>query len=237
MISAGHHSMMDVDGAPTPPAPAYDSLVEYIQGDGNAFIQFPDVLGLVGKLCQLNTLPEFAVTIGIYGFQRESTGSSNGTGFAMSSSRARFIISRSPTASQHGVIVWAGNTVLSKSTYPNPLSVGFSVVGSGRDAVAYNIVDGNVTATTATLSYAQYLAEPRLFSSGNTNENGWTSSSLVGKELQVSYLKIENAIGLVLDAVPCRIGTVGYMYDKISKKRFGNAANSGALLFGNDIIG
>ena len=49
-------------------------------------------------------------------------------------------------------------------------------------------------------------------------------------------LKIyDEAVGdLIRDLIPVRVGSVGYMYDKISGQLFGNAADSGAFIIGPD---
>ena len=38
----------------------------------------------------------------------------------------------------------------------------------------------------------------------------------------------------VIDLIPVRVGSVGYMYDRVSGKLFGNAADSGAFIIGPD---
>ena len=35
--------------------------------------------------------------------------------------------------------------------------------------------------------------------------------------------------------IPVRKGNVGYLFDKLSGKLYGNASSSGALLYGNDV--
>lgn len=39
---------------------------------------------------------------------------------------------------------------------------------------------------------------------------------------------------LLFDLVPVRNNGVGYLYDKISGQKFGNASGSGAFTYGND---
>lgn len=48
------------------------------------------------------------------------------------------------------------------------------------------------------------------------------------------YLKLWNDGVLVRDMIPVRVGTVGYMYDKVTKALFGNAG-TGDFVLGNDI--
>lgn len=50
----------------------------------------------------------------------------------------------------------------------------------------------------------------------------------------ISACKIWDNGTLVRDYIPVRKGTVGYLYDRVSGKLFGNAG-SGAFLYGNDV--
>lgn len=48
------------------------------------------------------------------------------------------------------------------------------------------------------------------------------------------FVKISQGNSIVADLIPVRVGDVGYMYDKISKKLFGNVG-SGSFIIGNDL--
>ena len=49
------------------------------------------------------------------------------------------------------------------------------------------------------------------------------------------YLIIEDSAGnIICDLIPVRVGTVGYLYDRVSGKIFGNAG-TGAFSYGNDL--
>lgn len=48
-------------------------------------------------------------------------------------------------------------------------------------------------------------------------------------KLRIMWFKVENKI----DLIPVRVGTVGYMYDKVSKQLFGNAG-TGSFILGPD---
>lgn len=52
--------------------------------------------------------------------------------------------------------------------------------------------------------------------------------------LRVYYIKMIKDGILVCDMIPVRVGTVGYMYDKISKQLFGNSG-SGSFTPGSDV--
>lgn len=51
---------------------------------------------------------------------------------------------------------------------------------------------------------------------------------------RIRHVKIVRNNIPVLDLVPVRVGTVGYMYDKVSRKLFANAG-AGGFILGNDI--
>lgn len=61
----------------------------------------------------------------------------------------------------------------------------------------------------------------------NGNIEGWTTGVV-----RISSVKIDD--GLTFDAIPVRVGNVGYMYDKVSGKLFGNAG-TGDFILGPDI--
>lgn len=49
------------------------------------------------------------------------------------------------------------------------------------------------------------------------------------------YLKVFDGNSLICDFIPVRVGEVGCLYDKVSKRLYFNAG-SGAFTFGNDVI-
>ena len=55
-----------------------------------------------------------------------------------------------------------------------------------------------------------------------------------GVNAKIYYCKIWNGGNLVFDAIPVRVGLVGYMYDKVSGQLFGNSG-TGSFTLGNDI--
>lgn len=59
---------------------------------------------------------------------------------------------------------------------------------------------------------------------------GGQSSGFIG---EIYSAKIWNNDELVRDFIPVRVGTTGYMYDKVSKQLFGNAG-TGSFILGND---
>ena len=65
--------------------------------------------------------------------------------------------------------------------------------------------------------------------------SSWGSGTHYGiPNLRFNTGKITNGATLVRDYIPVRVGQVGYLFDKISKKLFGNANDSGAFILGPD---
>ena len=67
----------------------------------------------------------------------------------------------------------------------------------------------------------------------SVNNNGEVGNSC--RNLKIFDCKIYNDSTLVRDFVPVRVGNVGYMYDKVSGKLFGNAG-TGDFILGPDKI-
>ena len=62
----------------------------------------------------------------------------------------------------------------------------------------------------------------------------WNSSSVTPAVGRIHKLVIKLNGNLLVDFIPVRIGNVGYMYDRVSKQLFGNAG-TGKFILGNDI--
>lgn len=82
----------------------------------------------------------------------------------------------------------------------------------------------------------------RVTVNGVTKTNRAASSSLNTAKMRIMnadfkgrcyYFKLRDGNTLLLDCIPVRIGNVGYMYDKVSGKLFGNAG-TGNLILGHD---
>lgn len=65
----------------------------------------------------------------------------------------------------------------------------------------------------------------------NRIEGRVDQETFVGK---IYSARVWNGDGLLRDLIPVRVGNVGYMYDRVSKTRFGNDG-TGSFGFGNDV--
>lgn len=85
------------------------------------------------------------------------------------------------------------------------------------------ITSGTAQNNTFNSGYSMYLFGANI--GGNVSRASLTS---------IYYCKITDGSTLVRDYIPVRVGTIGYMYDKVSKTLFGNA-DIGDFILGNDI--
>jgi len=92
--------------------------------------------------------------------------------------------------------------------------------------------DGNYTITTSTVNSGTYSGSMAV-SSGNISIFNYQNASNGGE--RIYSLKICYNTTTTLDMIPVRIGQVGYLYDKVSKKLYGNSG-SGNFVLGPDIV-
>ncbi len=88
-----------------------------------------------------------------------------------------------------------------------------------------DVASGQIIPTTPALSAQTFSANLNIFVFG-MNHGGGISDRPAG--CKCYYLKILDGGTLVRDFVPVRVGTVGYLFDRVSGQLFGNAAASGA---------
>lgn len=128
--------------------------------------------------------------------------------------------------SQNGFLMTWGSTY---ADYTNKILNTWLTLSSknGEQKVARSS-DGYVyktTTTTATFT-CQYSAY--LFAGRYNGEVNYTGPCRIAKAV------IKNGDTVVFDAIPVRVGQVGYMYDKVSGQLFGNAG-TGSFTLGNDV--
>ena len=83
------------------------------------------------------------------------------------------------------------------------------------------------TTTSFTVAVFDCQCNYHLFSRNSLNMNAQSKASYF------KYFKMSRNGVLVRDFIPVRVGSVGYMYDKVSKQLFGNVG-TGNFTFGND---
>lgn len=97
----------------------------------------------------------------------------------------------------------------------------------------FNFVAENNKATLTIDTTRGVLTTTNTFSDKNihlfANHNGNS-----GANARIYNISITNGANVLFDAIPVRVGQVGYMYDKVSGQLFGNAG-TGSFTLGNDI--
>ena len=157
---------------------------------------------------------------------------------------ARFYRANSPSQFAYGVR--SGSTTISCATGvgTSVATVGYArwgnsayaaaipntevVVVQDKDGVTVNGVHYNYTAAESVVPQSGYTIA--LFAAKNSATT--VAANLSGK---FWYCKIWQNGVLVRDYIPVRKGTVGYLYDRVSGKLFGNAG-TGVFSYGSDVV-
>lgn len=198
---------------PTPPTPVlpYDAEVEYLESTGAQWVGV-ELLGKNGY--------DFDYKVN---FTQLSTSQATGIGGEYQSGKSCYL----------GIVRTDGTLAYHYKSTTSPVVVA-SNIQTGTDYVVnvhlysgeqYYIVNGTKSSVgniTGNFVSSLYL---RLFSVN--------SSSPLYSYMKLYYCKIYDNGILVRDFIPVRVGTVGYMYDRISGELFGNAG-TGTFTLGND---
>lgn len=187
----------------------YDARVEYLASNSQAYID----TGISGGNDNLEITCEFKYTTHI------QYAAIYGNYVADANNGVRFILNTS------------GSTYVNNNT---------KCVGGAAPACSINNwhtivstqsttkMDG-VSVTTPTTMGTTNNGNIAIFNRSLTNPN---TSRDIGA--QIKSFKIKDNGVLVLDMIPVRVGSVGYMYDKVSGQLFGNVG-TGAFTYGNDV--
>lgn len=188
------------------PAPLYDKEVEYLQTDGNAYINTGYAPSAITPILETRIyLPTTSTNMYVVG----SDGSGN----------TRFSIGRL-TSNRIEFRIGSYKNVGSKTAN------WYTIKLNGSNGQAS--LDGTVQWTS---SVRTFYSQPILLFTGNYLGNPRTPM-LSG--VRISSFKLWDGDTLLLDFLPVRKGSVGYMYDKVSGELFGNAG-TGSFILGNDV--
>jgi len=116
---------------------------------------------------------------------------------------------------------------LSSTTVMNWYTYKFNQRTVQRDGVSLTGSNGGTINNTVMNQKTIYLF--------TANEDDTQNSTHTGtSKIQLAWFKLsDSSNNLVFDMIPVRVGTVGYMYDKVSGKLFGNAG-TGDFVLGAD---
>lgn len=192
----------------------YDAEIEYLKGDGNAYI----ILPFSGSSDKTTFEIEFIVKNSARGIDRQLIGSRVST-------NTRFC--------------WASNPNFENKTqvgYGNAYyNIGITTANGDLVNIKTEISEGEITytvtnitrGTSASHSWNIYVFTVLdfiyLFWSGVLNKS----------QSSITKCIIENDGVAAIDCFPVRIGNVGYLYNKVSKELLGNAG-TGSFILGHD---
>ena len=194
----------------------YDAEVEYLQGDGVARIMLDDRYTTEKKYIGIGITEE--------SYTGRFAGSEQGR-------RAQYVGATS-------------GSIEAKFSSPGS-SIYVSVDGATpykcydyiADGVNVSIsLDGNVLSSKATTAKIPSVATTNKMELFAIRGASSSTTGIVGTWAGLCYyfrlVTVEDET--VVDLIPVRVGSVGYMYDRVSGKLYGNAADSGAFIIGPD---
>ncbi len=194
----------------------YDAEVSYLQGDGTAYIDS-------GIHATSDT--QFEVELNLSNVSSQNIGILGGRTDA-----------------------YVGNVVVYLDGVSNTKAWNWRY-GAEIHAVTYRgegdyLVSNKAEARTLVVTGAKtdsYSNSAATFTGGSTiaifgwNKNNGTIDAVAGTtSLKLKSCKIYQGGNLVRNFIPVRVGTEGFLYDKVSREFFGNAAESGAFVVGPD---
>lgn len=192
----------------------YDAEIEYLEGDGAAYIN-TEVFGstnlkAVAAVDVTNIPPTGSSFIFSSRVSYNSKGFGvvfNGTAFANNPSKFRFDLGSSNKLS--GVVSSGQHTIILDAP---------SRLGTIDDVNNYSLSSSAFSNTVNIILFGM-------------NNNGSVTPQ---QGMRIKSYKLYSNASLLQDMIPVRVGTDGYMYDKVSKTLFGNAG-TGDFILGSDV--
>lgn len=211
--------MMQQGGGPTPPPPPYDAEIEYLASNGTAYID-------TGIECT----GDLSVQCEIYWTAQTGNSICGGLNNDTDTYLAHCMI---PNSSTHNFYWWQTSSASPASIHFNSGPARntwheFHLDGDTGDW-KYNSsggawTTGSVTPVSGTRTTGKsYGLFARIEADGSTS----------GRTSYWRWCKLLRGGVLLRDFIPVRVGTVGYMYDRVSGTLFGNAGG-GSFTLGND---
>lgn len=211
-VAIGDELLLSSEPAPLP----YDVEIEYLQHD-ESIVGTPVIdTGIVSRaylLLEITYRTRYASPQNgsLVRVSSENVGWNNGKSF--------IFYPMGTANSARRILVQIGNIRDSISYRPN--------VVVDRDVTFKQIGDGN-----------QFYYDNILYTSDSPTYKTYNSNSNLIIRFNCGFLVKKVALTYngvcVFDAIPVRVGQVGYMYDKISGRLFGNAG-TGDFILGNDV--
>ena len=193
----------------------YDAEVEYLQSDGNAYIDTGvKITSSLRVDLNVTILPTVPGNTPLFG-GRVSSSSKNYSIYYYMDDNDGWQWRYSATSKIYRIAnnMTKGDYHISNAAYV-------------RTMVITGAYAGSVTATSTS-----FTTDLNFFIFG-ANNNG--AVGVRRSDFYIKNFKLYDGSTLVRDYIAVRVGQVGYFYDKVSKNLFGNADGTGAFNFGND---
>lgn len=186
----------------------YDAEVEWLQSDGNQYIdtgfKHNQNTRYVGKLAFPGTIAEWSYPFGSFG---------------------------GASGSNKLLTVCINASKMFASYYGTGTSHAFNISAAGTHTFDFNKNVHKLDNTTYTFTARTFSSEYNALVFTSTAYDG--TPRVKETQTNVYYFQIYDNGTLVRDFIPARKDGVGYLYDKVSGQLFGNAG-SGAFTYGND---
>ena len=192
----------------------YDAEIAYLATDGSSYLTFPN------RLFVFENNFEWELTLSV----------------PSATPASRLAIASSGTSAYDTPYV----LTLTTSGYTSLLCIGYTDVALFNDTQIHT-VKGEINATQRRLLIyldGVFISNP-LFTTSSFGETASIFAYINGNSICPSGTKIyhitaKNGSGVTtLDMIPVRVGSVGYMYDKVSGQIFGNSG-TGSFILGPD---
>ena len=191
----------------------YDAEVEFLESSGTQYIDTGVKPGPNTRVEAVFAMTTFTANCGLFG--------ARGTAWANNNSYNLFIVSNSGARVRWD---WSGSGQYQTSEADTSTDATYVLGAAGGTITRNGSTVTSVSASKAAINYPLYVF--------NFNNVGTPYST--GANARFWSVKIYDGQTLVFDAIPVRKGTVGYLYDRVSGKLFGNAG-SGDFVIGPDI--
>ena len=185
----------------------YDAEIEYLRGTNNQYID-------------TGIIPNDSTGVYVKGY-RDSGSDNFMLGCRNGGDNTRWAIGKSNSGWYYG---WS--TFKNSSIGGNPADIYLNYKNDRLFKVTAS--DGTNTLNLPSLSFTPAY-NIRLFGSAGVNS---TYTKWNGR---IYAVQITQGTEIIMDLIPVRVGNVGYMYDKISNKLFGNNG-SGSFILGQDTV-
>lgn len=185
--------------------PAYDAQVEYIEATGTQYIDTHLIMGDDKYIIEA----KFNISSG------------------SASSYSALFTNRENSRNTYGFAISGSKTYVNPCNNPNrSISITYT---RGID-YTLSLKRGEITLNGATYTNSSFVANystKSLWIFRQRYNNSCMSAKLYS-------LTISHSGDIIMDFIPVRVGTVGYLFDKISKQLFGNSG-TGSFTLGNDV--